>query len=262
MIPPLPDCNNVLVVAPVSSGKSWLLKQWINSLQRSLFIDITAESLDGAYSHHVWHSPKHLGEILEENPFYYRIAYHPSSRNFLLDFQWAVDLMWTTTGNGLSLSRWLIIDEIHELEMTEPMDRIVRYARHDLLGFIGATQKFSDVSTLTRDNTRMFVLFHNQDDIELKAIRGKFGKVGEEKVRNLRPLIYDEANKKVIQTPQCLVWNRGYGLSVYDLGESTNVEQPIKPQENEECQDKPLKEVPSEVAVPSSEHHTGIPENQ
>jgi hypothetical protein len=221
-IPILPDCNNVLVVAPVSSGKSWLLQEWIKQMERSITIDVTAETMDDSFCH-IWHSPSLLAQKLKQNPYYYRIAYHPSSLNFFEDFRWCVELSWIAdTEKGEVLSRWLIVDEIHEVcstnNITPEMDRIIRYARHIKLGFIGATQKFSDVPTILRDNCRMMVIFHNTDEIELKSIRGKFGNQGVEIVRNLRPLIYDEAKMETLQEPQCMVWKRGYGLQIHDLG--------------------------------------------
>lgn len=262
-IPTLPNCHNVLIVSPVSSGKSWLMQKWINSVERSVTIDVTAETMDDSFTH-IWHSPKQLGERLLENPYYYRLAYHPSSRKFFDDFKWCVDLIWQC-----QFPRWLFVDEIHEVcstgNITEEMDRVIRYARHIKLGFCGATQKFSDVPTLLRDNTRMFVIFHNTDEIELKSIRGKFGKIGEETVRNLRPLIYEEDTGIVHQEPQCLVWTRSRGLEVYDLGDkikdSSDVDTQNKLQEPQECLENSQVQ-PKEEAVQSLEPLSGIKENQ
>lgn len=260
-IPTLPDCHNVLIIAPVSSGKSHLMQRWINGVERSITVDVTAEAMDDSFTH-VWASPKQLADRLLENPHYYRIAYHPYGRKFLEDFRWVVDLAWLSP-----YPRWLFCDEIHEVcsvgNITEEMDRVIRYARHIGLGFCGATQKFSDVPTLMRDNTRMFVIFHNTDEIELKAIRGKWGKQGEEIVRNLRPLVYDEVSKEVHQTPQCMVWTRTGGLQIYDLGDKiksseSNVNTQVEEKQWQESSLAPLKE----EVQPSLEPHSGKKENQ
>ena len=259
-LPLLPNCHNVLIVAPVSSGKSWLMQKWINSVERSVTIDITAEAMDESFTH-IWHSPRMLGERLIENPHYYRIAYHPSGRMFYEDFRWCVDLIWQCPH-----PRWLFVDEIHEVcsvgKITEEMDRVIRYARHIQLGFCGATQKFSDTPTLLRDNTRMFVIFHNTDEIELKAIRGKWGKQGEEMVRNLRPLIYEEDTGIVHQEPQCMVWTRTGGLKVYDLGDKVKDSEPIVETQIEEKKWEESSAVPpSREAAPSLEQPSGTKEN-
>lgn len=266
-IPSLPECNNVLIVAPVSSGKSWLMQRWINSMERSLMIDVTAESTEPSFTH-VWANPKQLYQLLRQNPFYYRIAYHPSSRAFFQDFDWCVKLLWLSeTPDKKPLPRWLLVDEIHEVcsssSITESMDLIIRYARHVLIGFIGATQKFSDTNALMRDNARMMVFFQNTDGIECDAIRKKFGKEVELQVRNLRPLILDEVTKQPIQEPQCLVWLRGQGVKVYDLGDKlkSSVATPQQ-EEKTEWREKNSQEPQSEEVVLSLEQTSGTKESQ
>lgn len=261
-IPQLPECNLVLVFAPVSSGKTHLLRLWTDSMERSLTIDTTAECMDTSYTH-VWGSPKHLFNLLMDNPFYYRIAYHPSARNFETDFNYCVEGMWLTgtinpeSGKTTPLSRWMIVDEVHEVcsnhSIMEKMELVIRYARHNLLGFIGTTQRISDVNRLMTSNARMVVLFHTTEPIDCDAIRERYGKTVEQEVRNLRPLIYDEVNKVVEQEPQCLVWIRGRGTKVYSLGDKIKGE-------NKPCE--VLEEPPKAEAVLSLEQHSGKRENQ
>ena len=256
-IPKLPDCNLVLVFAPVSSGKTHLLRLWTDSLERSVTIDTTAECMDSSYSH-IWGSPKQLLETLAQNPFYYRIAYHPNARNFENDFNYCVEGMWLTAkeemGKIQPLPRWLIMDEVHEVcgnhYMLERMELVIRYARHNLLGFIGTTQRISDVNRLMTSNARMIVLFHTIEPVDCDAIRARLGSEVEQQVRNLRPLIYDEVNKIVEQEPECLVWIRGRGTKVYALGDK------IKTGETTSCLE-PTEVLPKAQVPPSLEHHSG-----
>lgn len=256
-IPELHECNLVLVFAPVSSGKTHLLRLWTNSLERSLTIDTTAECMDDSYTH-IWGSPKSLYAHLMDNPFYYRIAYHPNARNFETDFNYCVEGIWLSgTINQESqkitpLPRWLIVDEVHEVcsnhSILEKMELIIRYARHNLLGFIGTTQRISDVNRLMTSNARMVILFHTTEPIDCDAIRERYGKNVEQEVRNLRPLIYDEVNKVVEQEPQCLVWTRGRGTKIYSLGNKIKGEK-------QQCE--PLEVQQRAEAQPSLEHHSG-----
>lgn len=257
-IPSLPEANTVLVFGPVASGKSFLLQQWLSGLERTLTIDTTAECMDDSFSH-IWGSPKELLTKLKENPFYYRIAYHPSSRNFENDFKWCVEGIWLSgkeeNGKLIPMSRWLFVDEVHEVcsnhSVLESMDLTIRYARHNLLGFVGATHKFSDVNKLMTGNARMIVLFHTMEPVDLDAIRKRLGEHVEKQVKELRPLIYDDTTKVVEQEPECLVWVRGRGEPViYSLGDK------IK---GEICQET-SKEVQLMPEVPSLERNSGKPE--
>jgi hypothetical protein len=216
----------VLLFGPVSSGKTWLLSKWIESIPRSLTIDATAAFMDGRFSH-MWHSPKDLLLTLEQNPYSYRISYHPSSRNFTEDCNWCAKGIWLSyafkEGAMVPLSRWLIVDEVHEVcgidNISYEMETVIRYARHNLVGFIGATHRFADLDKRLTQSARVVVLFHTTEGIDLEAIRKRYGKAVEDAVRKLRPCIYDEVQKVVHQEPQCLVYMRGMGYNVYDLGD-------------------------------------------
>lgn len=259
-IPKLPECNNVLIFGPVSSGKTWLLDQWINSMERSVVIDTTAAFMDARFCH-IWHSPRAYLLTLAQNPYSYRISYHPASRNFYEDFRWCVEGIWLsakrTAETTSPLPRWLIVDEVHEVcginNVTHEMDTVIRYARHNLLGFIGTTQRISDVDRSLTQSARVVVLFHTTEGVDLEAIRKRYGKEVEEAVRNLRPCIYDEVNKIVKQEPQCLVYMRGQGFTIYELGDKK-----LTQENTEEClQEKVLAAVPNQEAPKSLEVHSG-----
>jgi hypothetical protein len=225
-IPKLPDCNTVLVFGPVSSGKSHLMQLWITAIERSLTIDTTAECMDESFTH-VWGNPKELLTKLAENPYFYRLAYHPSSRNFLTEFKWAVEGIWLSgkqeNGKLVSMPRWLIVEEVHEVcnnsSITEEMELVIRYARHNLLGFIGTTHRFADIHRLMTSNCRMIILFHTLEPNDLEAIRHRLGKSVETQVRELRPLLHDDSTKITEQEPECLVWIRGKGTRIFALGD-------------------------------------------
>lgn len=216
-VPAIVDCTLVVVIGPVSSGKSWLVQQWLRGMERSVTVDTTAECVSSGDFYHVWYDPGELGKRLLENPFYYRIAYHPSD-DIIHDFNWCVALMWLA-----EKPRWIIVDEVHEVATAFSLPRraemLFRYARHVELGVICSSQKFADVSKLMTDSARMVVLFYTNEPAELDSIRRRFGDEVLAQVKALRPCIYDDGSKIVHQEPQCLVWIRGRGTRVFSLGD-------------------------------------------
>lgn len=229
-VPELVDCTLVVVIGPVSSGKSWLIQQWLQKMERSITIDTTAECVSSGDFTHIWGSPQQLGERLEINPYYYRIAYHPSD-DVMQDFNWCVVLSWLS-----ERPRWLIIDEVHEVATVTSLPRraemLFRYARHVQLGVVASSQRLADVHKLMTDSARMVVLFHTTEPTELEAIRKRYGSEIELQIRNLRPCIYDDATKVCLQEPECLVWIRGRGVEVYALGDKIrSAELPPEPVE-------------------------------
>lgn len=215
-LPPLVDCTLVFVCGPVSSGKTWLLGKWNMAMERSLRFDSTADCLGPEYAH-TWDNPALLIDTIQANPYYYRIAYHPG-KNRLAGFDWCQKTIWLAP-----LPRWFILDEVHEYcstqSMLDGMEDSIRYSRHVLLGVLCASQRFADVARLLTQNCRMIVLFHTTEGVDLDSIQQRLGRDVRKQVENLRPCIYDDANKICEQEPQCLVWIRGQGTRVYELGD-------------------------------------------
>src|SRR6266487_2671113 len=133
-IPELPGCYIIGVFGPVSSGKSWLMKQWANRLERVLVQDVTLD-FDGPEYEHFYSDPVALAERLKENPYYFRLAYHVNPEDVPSDFQWNFNCIWT-----LEKVRWFIIDECSEVcrnnAVHPSMRTLLRYCRHNLLGVV------------------------------------------------------------------------------------------------------------------------------
>ena len=215
-LPQLEECTIVQIFGPVASGKSWVQKQWFQRMERAIWIDATSECLDPEECAHVWGNPQQLCQMLKENPYYYRIAYHPVDMQ--QSFNWCFNAIWQLTGN-----RWLIVDEVHQvcgLHSVHPMlPTVLRLCRHNGVGFIGASQKISDVNTLLRSNARMTVLFYTEESTDLDAIYKRWGQHVTDAVCDLRPCIYDDATHICYQHPECLVIIRGIGYKVMSLGD-------------------------------------------
>jgi hypothetical protein len=215
-IPSLVDCTTVFLCGPVSSGKTWLEKRWIDAMERSIIVDTTAACM-GPEFEHVWDSPLALVSRVQENPHYYRMAYHPGE-NYLAGFDWCVNTIWVAPH-----PRWIIIDEIHEvcgvMSIQPKMEMLTRYSRHVLLGVVGSSQSIQSVSKLFTSSCRMVVLFHTQEARDMDAIRERYGRDVQQQVDKLRPCLYDDATQTCEQEPECLVWVRGRGTKVFSLGD-------------------------------------------
>lgn len=223
MIPELPDAQNVLVVGPVASGKSFLLDAWWTSKPRVLLFDGTGEiDEDDARLEHVSsvpmlkralaHGEGSLMFANRQQRTRYRIVYH-SLRVPEDEYPLVLRAIWQPDA-----PRIFFIDEVQQISRLDITDRALRFARKRLLGIVGATQRLVDVTTTYRDNARMVVLFHTQEGNSLDAIRDSWGSEAQDKVTELRPLIYDDVTKNVIQTPQALIIRRGLPLEVVELG--------------------------------------------
>jgi hypothetical protein len=219
MIPELQDCTIVCLFGPVSSGKTYLLHRWFQRMERGIAIDPTAELFGETYTH-VWGNPREMCEFLSANPYYYRIAYHPN--NVGAAFEWCANAIWQCNG-----TRWLICDEVHEVcsfnSTLEIASTVIRYCRHNLLGFIGASQRVSDVGKLLTSNARMVILFYTEEYRDMVAIQERWGTVVADAVKHLRPLIFNDKNKNVEQTPQAVVIVRGQGHRVIDIGDEVKI---------------------------------------
>jgi len=222
VIPELPAAQNVIVVGPVASGKTFLLDAWWTKEKRVVLFDGTGEiDDDDPRVEHV-HSITALKRALTTGPdvvqFFnrhqrtkYRVAFH--ARKVEEDFPLALRVVWQ-----LDAERKLFIDEVQEVSHLDVTDTALRFARKRLLGLVGATQRLVDVTTTYRANARMVVLFHTHEGNDLDAIRDSWGGEARDKVEQLRPLIYDDVNKTVVQTPQALVYKRGLPMEIIELG--------------------------------------------
>lgn len=265
-IPRLPECIIVFVAGPVSSGKTHLMRQWINQKERVLIHDIAADYLSNEYEH-IWSGNKQnkavrlLAERLKSNPHYFRIAYHVGGETVHEDFFYQYACIWQ-----LSTPRWFFIEECHEVAgmgMAPGMENILRYARHNLLGIVAASQRIADVSPLLRSSARMVVLFHTKEYRDLIAIRERWGADVENAVKNLRPCIYNDETKVVEQEPECVVYLKGYGFRIVPLGSKvkTTTETESAEQWQEILQDQPS--TPEQQSSPpdSGEKEPELPES-
>lgn len=209
MIPELTAGQVVFVAGPVSSGKTFLLRKWALSLDRVIFFDTAGDHVDEENFEHIWASPSALLERLElaANESDYKICYHP--QDVESGFDWTVTGAWQ-----LDHPRFLFIEEVHEVmspHTQHPKMRMLnKYARkREALGVVTCTQRLSDVHKDLTSAARMCVLFSTFESNDLNAIRDRWGDDVETAVRNLRPLIHDDATGKTTQSPQAVLIKRG-----------------------------------------------------
>lgn len=242
-IPRLRECQIVFVAGPVSSGKTYLMRRWAMMQERVLLHDVAADYLGNDFEH-IWSGSQDkkalqvLVDRFKSNPHYFRIAYHVSAETIWEDFYYEYNCIWQ-----LQQPRWFFIEECHEVYgagMAPGAETILRYARHNLLGVVAASQRIADVSPLLRSSARMVVLFHTKEFRDLIAIRERWGAEVEEAVKNLRPCIYNDDTRICEQEPECLVYLKGYGFRVVPLGNKvkTNTEMESAEQWQETLQDQ------------------------
>src|SRR5215471_9189056 len=130
-LPYIADCTTVFICGPVRSGKTELLKHLCRKMERVMIQDNAAQFFESDLTHY-FDDPVSVISRLQENPYYYRICYHPVS-DIWEGFDWTSRCMWLVDG-----SRWHVIDEIHEVcgvQKVHPMmNTYARYSRHRLLG--------------------------------------------------------------------------------------------------------------------------------
>jgi hypothetical protein len=212
----LGQCEITAVIGPMASGKTYLIENdWLPTQNRVVRFDATGESMEAPGWEHVWKSPKQLWERLQENPYYFKIAYHPGT-NIQEDFYWCVKCLWR-----LDVYKMIVCDEFHEVcnvsDTPKFVQTMMRYARHNHLSVIGASQRIADVHKLFTSGARQVVIFYTQEARDLMAVRDRWGSEAEEMVANLRPLLYNDQSKEVRQVPQCLVIRKGSPPQVYDF---------------------------------------------
>jgi hypothetical protein len=221
VIPDLIPGQLVFVAGPVASGKTYLLQKWAEREPHIVLFDTAGDHVDNPAFEHIWGSPKELADRLSqenrENGNGYKIAYHPTG-DIQSGFDWCVTTIWQRDE-----PRWLILEEIHEFmspwQQHPKMKMLNKYARKRAsLGVIGSTQRLADVHKDFTSAARMSVLFFTQEAGDMNAIRDRWGQEAEQSVKNLRPLVYRDADQVVEQTPQAILIKRGMGHETVDIG--------------------------------------------
>lgn len=212
----LTESTNTGVFAPVASGKTFLMDEWLKVSNRYVRFDYTGETTNKQNVEHIY-SPRELLNRIEKNPWYYRIAYHPG-KNVMEHYRWCQKAVWM-----FDQPRLLAIDEYHRIcpqgpRLDEDVESSLRLARHNQLALLGMSQRPQDVNKLFVDSCRMCVIFRSQEENFLNACAGHWGEDVASAVENCRPLIYRDTTKTVLQKQQCVVVTRdGQPARVYDF---------------------------------------------
>lgn len=246
--------NTVSIFGPVSSGKSYLICQFMANMERVLHLDTTMENDDPDWSH-VWQNPQQLAQIILSEPAQHKIAYHPNSMH--VAFEWCASIYWK-----LDLARWLVLDECHEYADHPYFSTLMRYARKRKMGVMCASQRIADVPKSLTSASRTIILFYTHEYRDHVAIKDRLGIEVSEAVKALRPCIYDDEREQVIQIPEILVYRRGRGVQIHDMktgGVRSLIDNPHD--ETEETDEAEAEQIPapgreenSEVQPLDSEH--------
>jgi len=200
------------VCGPVASGKTHLLKRWVATDNRHVIFDSTGEYEDANHEE-IWANPRKLYERIKNNPYYFRLVYVPG-RDRTLDFSFVLDSLWWRDTPKL-----LVCDEVADIcpvsSLDDDIERILRFARKDKMGFLTASQRIADVHKLFTGGCRMVVLFQTHESRDLMAIEDRWGCA--DMVRDLRPLLYEDSTQTTKQVPQCVVCEKGQAPYVYDF---------------------------------------------
>lgn len=252
----LGECEITAVIGPMASGKTYLIEhEWLPTQNRYVRFDATGESMDDPTIEHIFGNPRQLYERLRENPFYFKIAYHPGT-DIVEDFYYVVKCLWR-----LDQYKVIVCDEFHEVcsvsDTPKFVQTMMRYARHNHLSVIGASQRLADVHKLFTSGARKVIIFWTQEARDLIAVRDRWGAEAEEMVANLRPLIYLDSSKTVKQVPQCLVIEKGSPPRVYDFQTKNYVLNPFdsRVQEGSENDSETSAEVQSDDSKSGSKEH-------
>lgn len=220
----LGPCEIAGVFGPVASGKTYLIGQWLKTQPRYVRFDVTGETIDTKNLEHVWHAPGMLYRRLNDPKlmYFFNVSYHPGTE-LEVDFYQVLRVVWR-----LPVHKLIVCDEFHEVcsvyDTPKYVRTMLRYARHDHLAIIGASQRIADVSKLFTASCRMVVLFWTQEARDLQAISDRWGTKTAEMVRSLRPLIFDDVRKICTQVPQCVVCTKMAAPYVYDFTTGKTVE--------------------------------------
>lgn len=220
----------------MSSGKTHLLKQWVSDQNRVCAFDVTGEFVADESFTRVFADPKQFATILKATPYVFRVAYEPG-KNLEDHFFWVVSALWVTPSDKL-----LVVDEFHELcpvnAANDDVKQMLRYARHDKLGFMGVSQRIADVHKLFTSSCRMVILFRTRDARDYDAVKDRWGKKTANMVANLRPLIHDDVTGVTHQIPQCVVCELGKDPRVFDFASDCYVQGNTADAEDEQPLDR------------------------
>lgn len=198
-----PDGEMVGIFGPVSSGKTHLIKKWLQTQNRFVAFDYSGELM---YLESYYNYPKYVYNRVKQNPYFFKLAYIPGV-NVEDDFKWILWALWFAP-----VKKLLVCDEVHRImpnvvRQRPEVETLLRFARHANLSFIGASQRIQDVSKLFTSACRTNILFQTNESTSLDAIQDRWNCA--EMVRNLRPLIYDDYNRIVKQKPQVVICQKG-----------------------------------------------------
>lgn len=200
---------------PVASGKTFLVRRWIEDQNRVVVFDVTGEFVVNESFCHVYSNPKQFAMLLKQTPYVFRIAYEPGE-DLETDFYWCLSALWVTPSDKL-----LVVDEFHELcpvnATNGDVKKMLRFARHDKLGFLGVSQRIADVHKLFTSCCRLVVLFNTREARDLDAIADRWGAKTATMVNDLRPLLHDDVTGVTHQIPQCVVLELGKAPRIFDF---------------------------------------------
>lgn len=206
----------VFVCGPVRSGKTFLIDQWCQSENRIVRFDATGETVEDPSLDHVWMNPKELWTKLttKPGPYYFRIAYHPG-QDIEQDFELCSKCLWRLA----DVHKVIVCDEFHEVcsvnDTPDWVKTILRYARHDHMGLIAASQRIPDVHKLFTSGADTVVLFHTTEARDLEHIEDRWRCA--DVVEHLRPLAYNDQTKLTTRKPQAVVKKKGQREQVWDF---------------------------------------------
>jgi hypothetical protein len=209
----LPNCKMTFVCGPVASGKTHLIKRWLERDNRHVVFDGTGEFLEDRARDEIWGNPAALYDRIRANPYYFRMVYQPG-RDRTADFKYVLHALW-----WIDTPKLFVCDEFHEIcpvsSKNDEVDMMLRYARHDKLGFVGASQRIADVHKLYTSGCRMVVLFNTHEARDLDAIEDRWRCAYD--VERLRPLLHDDDSGVTRQIPQAVVIEKGKAPYIYDF---------------------------------------------
>jgi hypothetical protein len=235
------------VCGPVASGKTYLIQQWLARDNRHVVFDSTGEYMEDGNHEEIWANPRALHERIKANPYFYRIVYVPG-RDREQDFQHVLNVLWWKDTPKL-----LVCDEVADIcpveGVSDDMEMLLRFARKDKLGFLGASQRIADVHKLYTGGCRMVVLFQTSEVRDLDAAEDRWH-CGE-MLENLRPLLHDDMSGVTHQVPQCVVIEKGRAPYIYDFATESATAGDVHPDET--GADPSRSPLPSPAPVPDSE---------